>query len=1030
MADTTVTGRIGDQDVALINAASEATLLKLLEAMQGKGGGSSGSGSAAKTQELYNKAQVEGTKQTGAASKALNTLGKSVGMLASAIVKATGALLNFAGNIVGGLIKGVVAISQELLLGGDRVSDFTKHLADLPSILGVVGGAIHALSAFVDKNVDVWRELAATGAAFNNNIFDMRKSAADAGMNLDKFANLVKGNAQTMAMFGGSVTQGAQNFGRLSKNMREQFGDQLMSMGFTMEDMNETLLTYSNINAQLGRNRATSDADLIEQSAAFALELDKAAKASGVSRKALESSASAAMNDAKLRVQIGAITDKEAKARALANLGFVDSMKTLAPAMKDLASGIPMTEEGIMLNNMANGQMSKLMKQAMDGQIDSVELNNRLVAMYPEMEKKAKAMGPNYIKALTASMSSMGVVLNGMGEMAVLTEKDRKKIEDEQKKREAITGFFASFEKAITLFRARLESIFLSSNVFKRIHAMFANLVNGEGGKIAELLDDIANGFKSFLEYIDVFLTDIETVGLKQAVVSRLEGLIMDVFNIKPEDLAGKGEDGKDKALSTAVMEKVSGALSEGFKFVFSAMGTAIKEGIIGLFKENPVISTLVAAIAALWAGAKIKGMIAGPASAAGGAMGGGAASLGQGMGAGIKGLAGGLSALANPMALIGLGAITLAIMGLAKAFEIASPGFEAFGKMIKSVLEGVAPVIESFGTAVSTVMQGVGTAISNAKEGFEVIFNGIADVVKSIGDVIVGSITAIGDGISKVIDSISNLSTAGTKATTDQIERLSAIPSDNMFKAAQGIEAMKRALEDFTPGIFSGLSTGLGSLFAADKVGPLEKLAELGPRLDAAAPGFNNLKAAMAGFSLANLMVTSDQVDNLADLSKKLPTLAEGLNAVGDTAPKLNASVEAIVAFKAATEGFSLKEFNFTSDQLKNLDAGTSKLRTLSTQLSATADNFKKLDNTGLDKIKKGIESLSDSFGAFNAMFKGDFMVTLDKIRSESQTGLLTEMGSKLDTLNSSMAALVGIETESKNSLNTIANKRPGKLN
>ena len=49
MADTTVTGRIGDMDVALINAASEATLQKLLEQMSSlntKMGGSGGGGNS------------------------------------------------------------------------------------------------------------------------------------------------------------------------------------------------------------------------------------------------------------------------------------------------------------------------------------------------------------------------------------------------------------------------------------------------------------------------------------------------------------------------------------------------------------------------------------------------------------------------------------------------------------------------------------------------------------------------------------------------------------------------------------------------------------------------------------------------------------------------------------------------------------------------------------------------------------------------------------------------------------------------
>lgn len=110
-----------------------------------------------------------------------------------------------------------------------------------------------------------------------------------------------------------------------------------------------------------------------------------------------------------------------------------------------------------------------------------------------------------------------------------------------------------------------------------------------------------------------------------------------------------------------------------------------------------------------------------------------GAGMLGMGLegagGGGIAELALGMEALAPAITAIGgalLGAApgiavgTLAIIGLAGAFALASIGFEPFGKMIKSTFEGVAailttvgPIIEGIGKAIASVYQAIGGAIS-----------------------------------------------------------------------------------------------------------------------------------------------------------------------------------------------------------------------------------------------------------------------------------------------------------------------------
>ena len=187
-----------------------------------------------------------------------------------------------------------------------------------------------------------------------------------------------------------------------------------------------------------------------------------------------------------------------------------------------------------------------------------------------------------------------------------------------------------------------------------------------------------------------------------------------------------------------------------------------------------------------------------------------------------LKGIAGGLASIAAPPVLIGLAAVSAAILAVSAAIRIMTPAFEPIGKMMKS-----------FGASVREV------------------FGGLGDFVKDIGKTIEGIITSLGKSIGEVVDKISKMSTAGTDATTKQIKELSKIPAKGMLEAAKGIDAMKKALNDFGGGTTSKV---LGSLFGSD--GPIEKIIGLTkkvPELLKAAEAISVIAAAGSDFAMAD---------------------------------------------------------------------------------------------------------------------------------------------------------------------------------
>jgi hypothetical protein len=1027
MADTTVTGRIGDQEVQLIGAASEATLQKLLEAFNRAGGGGAGVGGSGSGGPGSPAAAATTT------TTAFNKAGEAIGKFAGAVADATGKLLGFAGSLIGGTAKVMQDLTKELINGGDRVSDFTAHLANLPSIFGTLGSYINELSKYIDKSIDTFRKLSQVGANFGNDITEMRHAAARSGMTMDRFSGFITQNSEAFAAMSGTVSQGAKRFGELSKSMREgQTGQRLLEMGFTVDELNETLVTYASINSRMGRDRQLTDRELIESAGVFGEELNKAAAASGLSRQALMKGVDAMSKELSIQALKARIPQGQQQAFEVGLTQILDSFKIGGPALLEGAKGFVSSAEGIAMSAVSPETM-RIMKQYAEGGLDATEAQNQMILAAKGQREQLIKMTAAEIDAREKSMPGFKTAYAAVMEMASKTVKSQKDIDDalaKAKQNKSIEDFYLKFSDVIERFRSKLMDTLLKSPAFTRLSAALDDLLQGADTKLPKILNSVVSGFELLMNGISDFITDVQNpaLGWSGAMKKAYENILINLFSLSEEDIIDK--DG-NRQVTTAAMQKVGVMIGDAFTAMWPGIQASIVAGLTSLWENDDIRNAGIKGIMYLfgaWAAYKVVGgMISGAASRVAG--GGAGAGAGGGMGAGLKGLASGLAAFASPAALVGLAAVTAAVYALSLAFEAASPGFESFGAMVKSILEGVAPVVVAFGTAVGTVMKDVGTAISNAKDGFTVIFNGIATVIKTIGSVIVGSITAIGDNITKVLDSISNFRTAGTKVATDSVKELANIPSANMTAAAAGIEAIKQALDGFNPGFLGGLSQGLGSLFSGDQTGPLQQMAILGPKLQNAAAGFTAFKTAIDGMNLANLSMTSEQINNFEKLSETLPGFTTTVTALGSQAKNINATADAINAFKQATTGFSLKDFAFSKEQLTSLADGTTKLRQLSEQLKASKDGFQKLDDQGLKNIKEGVEGLSKAFKDFNESFINKFLPKFEETRGKTQEGLLSEVGTKLDTLNSNVASLIAIEDTSKKHLDTIASKKAGRV-
>lgn len=269
------------------------------EALKRHGGGTGGSGGGGATSGSGGSGGTGGTGGIGLAMTAVGATVKKAFDETSALA--------------GGLGKTFLDVGGKLLVGGVKVSDFTTNLTKnlenagggFTSALGLGAKGIGTLVEYVEGGVDAFRELSKSGAAFNNDVVEMRVSAANTRLTLGEYSEVVKNNSADFAALGGSVAKGAQTFTNLSKSFFDSgISDNLRNMGYTAKDLNEILAIQAVSSRDRDSKNKKSVADQVEAAGRLATEMDAVAKLTGKSRKEQEDTLRKQQENGQLRAAI------------------------------------------------------------------------------------------------------------------------------------------------------------------------------------------------------------------------------------------------------------------------------------------------------------------------------------------------------------------------------------------------------------------------------------------------------------------------------------------------------------------------------------------------------------------------------------------------------------------------------------------------------------------------------------------------------------------------------------------------------
>jgi hypothetical protein len=702
---------------------------------------------------------------------------------------------------------------------GDRAGEFIGKVVDktVGVALLTLGTAAAVTTASLTRLGTSLNTLSQSGLALSGNTIQQIASLNELGLSTDDVTKLMLENSQAFRSLGSTSTnQVIRSFLEITR----QGNDLGMSLEDSIEFLGDELTLRTqllNLGALDIKQRGRMSADIVQ------LGKDQLAfsKALGVSTSIQREFSQSVIGNNQMLMANMIRTSSESRAQLFTGLqGFLSGMRAMggevggeiaeavleaasmgAIGFSDAAFGfitvLPQLSDNMQSvisafnSGMINGEQAAMAITNELGNLSDAEKNRVfLLARAGDEQAKAMASAITQFEQSADRMKKQGNTLEGVQRGFQVFQAILDKIKGQ---------FSAAFNSFIQGF----GSVFTSSedfdNMLKDITNSFQPVIkelfglNVASGKTSQQLKDLGKGFgDKLLPRIQGFANWMaDTIVFLKGYFSQFEGMgIGEIIMSMLKDAGSKIMEGITYALGQVPWFKVAMYIAAGITTAFAAikLGTMLGGAIGGLF-----------------------------------GMGGGAVG-GAGAAAGMKAMAGGLAAFANPAVALGLGAITLAVIGLAGAFSLASLGFEAFGKMMKSILDGVAPVVESFGVAIKSVFEGIGSVIESVGTSISGIVNSIGNVIEKYGEMKVGRINAEADAMVKT-----------TEATTAAIQDLSSLDPQNIMGLATGIDAMGVALESFagtmTPGFLDTLGQGFASLIGADS--PVQAVIQLSNEAD-----------------------------------------------------------------------------------------------------------------------------------------------------------------------------------------------------
>lgn len=356
-----VTGDLGGQPIQLNNAATEATLKEILAAVLRSGitgrGGKAQKELEKKLAELAKATEQLTDEQKEALKKAKELKKKKDEELKQAkeLGEALEGLLASAKSVITGMTNLMSSLSRL----DNSMTSAAQSMSAIPLVGGTLATVFGAVAGAAERTYKAFQQAASVGANFGGSITTMVNSATSAGLTFDQFSGIISRTGESLAYLGGSTEQGAKRLAQLGKEIKDSpISKDLARMGYTTEQINESMAKYSGVLAKTGALQGMNNTQLVEQTGRYLQNLDAVSKLTGQTKKELEDQRAERLKDAQFRY----ITNKmDAKSQEELNK-FLD---TLPPELRKgakevIATGTSTTQAGDAFMTYMSGSANKM----------------------------------------------------------------------------------------------------------------------------------------------------------------------------------------------------------------------------------------------------------------------------------------------------------------------------------------------------------------------------------------------------------------------------------------------------------------------------------------------------------------------------------------------------------------------------------------------------------------------------------------------------------------------------------------------
>jgi hypothetical protein len=824
--------RGGELDGSVLdNAATEATLLRLVESFEKK----NGTGSGSRIQDAYNKSLVSSTKNSTSLGKSFEETAKHSDSLGDTFEKTRSAASKLAGGFMGIVSSGIGTI---------------------------ISGASFAVQSFTDfltSSFTNYREISNVGATFGNDMIEVSRNALNAGMSMSDFTDMIKQNSDVLMSLGGSASSGAQRLAELRDGIiNSDLANRFYGLGLTTKDIENFMGGYLTQQQRLGSLQRRSDRDLREGTRLYIEELDKVTKLTGIQRKSLDEQAKRIALDPIFN-QLRRGLNPEQLAKSTANLAMVAEIggTELETAMKELATGViqsPLAQELA-----ATGAITKEAALAIaKGTADAGPI---LQNAY----RKLMASGRYADAALLLANENLAAGASMRDQLARLQDAGFRESQEQQAQRNKLTEAFGKIPAVFDNIRNKIFGAIISSNVFDKMLTVLENAAV----KLEEYLTPLIGYFGKLFEDLSGIAND-PNQGIMAALKEGIKRLMSDFrtyvvpeFSKIMKELFGTDD----------IMQSVKNLVFDGFKTLvevaIEGIGSVISS-MLGFGETAPTIGT-TAGTAAREPGEIRRGTAARePAEI-----------VSQ---TNTRSITDTNSALSNLLptlerisTILGYGAVgTIGLIAAFTAFGVAAnyaaPGMLALGAAIGmsgvglgAAFWGLSKLADSVGTFLDKIDSFVKniTTYDSTK---------IKDTGLALGPLADNLIKLAGGGVLALFgsDGLVNLGTA--------LEKIQSLDSTKISSINRPLEELNRVLSLFTgSGFIEGLGTFFSNLFVGDGgLGGFASAAAEFNKVDA-----NNIKNIASGMeSLKDSVITdfSAQTDSLKGFSESVKELTEDL--------------------------------------------------------------------------------------------------------------------------------------------------------